>query len=231
MTDPPRRRPANPTGVAGHGRSWLIAAAIAVLLVLLLRAFVVQSFTVPSTSMEPTIEPGDRLLANRMVRGDSVRRGDVVVFNGDRAFGARDPDPAPLGRVLDLGASVLSIGGTDYVKRVIGVPGDRVRCCSPSGLLVVNGTPVAEPYLHPGDNPSDLTFDVVVPPGRIWVMGDHRSDSSDSRAYLGQPGGGMVRLDDVIGQASVRYWPPGRLGSLADAGVLSTVPSTPGAGH
>lgn len=200
---------------------------------LVLRALVVQSFSVPSGSMEPTIEPGDRLLASRLVRGDSVHRGDVVVFDGAHAFGSGEPsDDGVLAQVRHAMASLLSIdAGTDYVKRVVGVPGDEVVCCDGSGRLVVNQVAVQEPYLFPGDAPSDLTFDVTVPKGRIWVMGDHRSDSSDSRSYLGHAGGGMVSMDDVIGQATVRYWPLGRLGSLGSAATLSTVPSTSGAGH
>lgn len=210
MTDAPTR-PDGRASVSSHGRGWLTVAVLAALLVVLLRTVVVESFTVPSDSMAPTIHPGDRLLANRLVRGPSVHRGDIVVFDGSRAFAAA--------------------GSADYVKRVVGQPGDHVVCCAPSGQLVVNGVPLTEPYLQAGDRPSELTFDVTVPAGRIWVMGDHRSDSSDSRAYLGQPGGGMVPLDDVIGQVAVRYWPLGRLGSLGGAASLSSFPPTPGASH
>ena len=125
-------------------------------LVVLLRAFVVQSFSVPSGSMEPTIEPGDRILANRLVRGDDVHRGDIVVFDGTRAFPVSGEEPssgalATLGRTL-AGALTLDTG-TDYVKRVIGLPGDRVTCCDASGHLQVNGVGVEEPYLMPGDSP------------------------------------------------------------------------------
>jgi signal peptidase I len=117
---------------------------------------------------------------------------------------------------MDSMASSLSIrlNESDYVKRVVGLPGDHVVCCDISGLLTVNGIAVVEPYLYPGDKPSDLTFDVTVPVERVWVMGDHRSDSADSRAHLGDPGGGMVRLDDVIGRAGMIYWPPSRVGVL-----------------
>lgn len=208
---------------------WARLLAVALVLVVLVRALLVQSFSVPTGSMEPTIRPGDRLLASRLVRGDSVHRGDIVVFDGRAAF---EDDPARgAAGVLRSAASLLAIDtGTDYVKRVIGLPGDHVVCCDPSGRLVVNDAPVDEPYLQPGDAPSEVTFDVTVPAGRLWVMGDHRSDSSDSRAYLGRPGGGMVPVDDVIGQATMRYWPLGRLGSLGGPGALSTVPAS-GAGH
>lgn len=196
---------------------WVYAAAVVTVLVLVLglRQFLVQSFSVPSISMEPTIEPGDRLLVNRLVRGAGLHRGDIVVFDGTTAFPASGEGGAD----------------ADYVKRVIGLPGDHVVCCDPTGRLLVDDTPVDEPYLWPGDQPSALTFDVTVPPSSLWVMGDHRSESGDSRAYLGRPGGGMVPFRDVIGQATVRYWPPGRLGSLGGPGPVSVVPSPAGAGQ
>ncbi len=205
---------------APRTRWWVyaLAALAVVVLVVGLRQFLVQSFSVPSVSMQPTIEPGDRLLVNRLVRGDGLHRGDIVVFDGTRAFPAGD-----------------GAGTTDYVKRVIGLPGDHVVCCDvASGRLLLNGVPLDEPYLWPGDRPSTLTFDVTVPAGGMWVMGDHRSESGDSRAYLGRPGGGVVPLRDVIGQATVRYWPPGRLGTLGSTqgpGPVSTVPSPVGAGQ
>jgi signal peptidase I len=91
--------------------------------------------------------------------------------------------------------------------------------------MTVNDVAVNELYLYPGDKPSDLTFDVTVPPERVWLMGDHRSDSSDSRAHLGDPGGGMVRLDDVIGRAALVYWPPNRAGVLRAPASLDGIPA------
>jgi signal peptidase I len=205
-----------------------------VVLVVLLRAFLVQSFSVTSGSMEPTLDPGDRILANRLVNGDDVHRGDIVVFDGTEAFpvSSGQPSTGPLATLGRAAAGVLTLDtGTDYVKRVVGLPGDRVTCCDASGRLEVNGVGVDEPYVMPGDRPSDLTFDVVVPPGHLWVMGDHRSASGDSRSYLGRPGGGMVAERAVIGQVTMRYWPPGRLGSLGGPGPMSTVPSPAGAGQ
>jgi signal peptidase I len=197
---------------------------------LLVRGFLVQSFSVQSVSMQPTIEPGDRVLVNRMHRGSSVQRGDVVVFDGTAAFGSGE-SAGGVGQVLRSMASLFSVDtGTDYVKRVVGMPGDRVACCDASGRVSVNGIPQDEPYLYPGDEPSALRFDVIVPPGRIWVMGDHRSQSGDSRSRLGHPGGGMVSLDDVVGTVWVRYWPVGRLGTLPRPGA-SLVPTLSGAGR
>jgi signal peptidase I len=216
---------------------WWPYVVFGVVLVILLRAFVVQSFSVPSESMQPSIEPGDRLLVNRFVRGDDVRRGDIIVFDGTEVFpAASDGDggsaSGPLGSLgRALGALLALDTGTDYVKRVIGLPGDRVTCCDASGRVTVNGVGVDEPYLLPGDRPSDLTFDVRVPNGHLWVMGDHRSASGDSRSYLGRPGGGMVPVEEVIGQVAVRYWPPGRVGSTGGPGPVSTIPSPAGAGQ
>lgn len=188
---------------------------MALLVVLLVRGVLVQSFSVMSTSMQPTLEPGERILVSRVHRGPSVTRGDVVVFDGDAAFGGR-PGSGPLGQVMRSMASLFSLDtGTDYVKRVIGAPGDRVACCDAAGSVTVNGMPLPEPYLYAGDAASTTRFDAVVPLGRIWVLGDHRSQSGDSRSRLGQPGGGMVALDDVIGTVWVRYWPVGRLGTLS----------------
>ena len=173
-------------------------------LVLIARGFLVQSYYIPSGSMEPTLELGDRLLVNKVGVASALRRGDLVVFDGTHAFA----------------------NNTDYVKRVVGLPGDHVVCCDAARLLTVNGTAIKEPYLYPGDQSSELTFDVLVPSERIWVMGDHRSDSADSRAHLGDPGGGMVRLDDVIGRVAVIYWPPSRAGVPDVADSLGKIPVT-----
>ncbi len=211
---------------------WLIVVGAGFVLTLLVRGLLVQSFYIPSGSMEPTLEPDDRLLVNKIGVVSSLQRGDLVVFDGTRTFaghagGAGSEQSSTAGKALSEMASMLSIqtNQTDYVKRVVGLPGDHVLCCDASGLLTVNGVGVKEPYLFPGDKPSDLTFAVTVPAERIWVMGDHRSESSDSRAHLGDPGGGMVRLDDVIGRAGMVYWPPGRAGVLAAANSLANIPA------
>ena len=191
---------------------------------MLVRGLFVDSYYIPSGSMEPTLRPGDRVLINKIGGASSLRRGDLVVFDGTHIFA--EPSAVPgssqssaLGRIMAAMASRLSIhiNESDYVKRVVGLPGDHVACCDLRGLLTVNGVAVDEPYLYPGDKPSNLTFDVTVPAGHLWVMGDHRSDSSDSRAHLGDPGGGMVPLDDVIGRVGLIYWPPSRVGVLAGA--------------
>ena len=215
---------------ARRGPSWLLLAGTALLVMMLVRGLLVQSFYVPSGSMEPTIEPGDRILVNKLVSGDAVRRGDVVVFDGTTTFAAADrtsyQSKGFTGRVVAGAASIVGVqlGEQDFVKRVIGLPGDHVVCCDEQGRLTVNGTPLTESYLNAGDRPSDLTFDVTVPAGRLWVMGDHRSDSADSRSHLGDPGGGTVRVGDVVGRAWVTYWPLSRLGGFQTPDALADIP-------
>ena len=212
------------------GPSWLLLIGIAVLVMMLVRGFLVQSFYVPSGSMEPTIQPGDRILVNKLVSADGLHRGDVVVFDGTTSFAAGDREPhqddGVIGRVLGSAASLVGIdlGEQDFVKRVIGLPGDHVVCCDAQARLTVNGTPLTEPYVMPGDKASEQAFDITVPAGRLWVMGDHRSDSADSRSHLGDPGGGTVRLDDVIGRAGATYWPLSRVGGFDSPEALADIP-------
>jgi signal peptidase I len=210
----------------------LVVVGVAIVLMMLVRGLLLESFYIPSASMEPTLTPQDRILVNKIGGASSVQRGDLVVFDGthtfaDRAAGPGSGQGSAVARIMVSMASTLSIhlNESDYVKRVVGLPGDHVVCCDAKGLLTINGTEVQEPYLYPGDRPSDLTFDVTVPPGRLWVMGDHRSDSADSRAHLGDPGGGMVRLDDVIGRAGMIYWPPGRVGILRAPASWADIPA------
>ena len=158
-----------------------------------MRAAVADVYLIPTASMEPLLRPGDRVVASRLVTwaGD-VRRGDVVVFDGAGSFG----------------------DSSRYAKRVVGVGGDRVSCCASSGEVLVNAQPLTEPYVYPGDEPSEVQFDVVVPAGRLWVMGDHRSVSADSRAHLAAPGGGMVREDRVVGRVVAVVWPLDRISGV-----------------
>lgn len=211
----------------------LLLAGVGLVLMLMVRGFLVQSFYIPTGSMEPTLEPNDRILVNKIGVESSLQRGDLVVFDGSRTFAPHAADGAVgaddgsrLGKALGEMASLLSIqtSQSDYVKRVVGLPGDHVVCCDANHLITVNNVPVDELYLYPGDQPSDLTFDVTVPAGRVWLMGDHRSVSADSRAHLGDPGGGMVRLDDVVGRAAMIYWPPNRVGILRAPAFLDRIP-------
>lgn len=197
-----------------------LAAFIVVLL--LVSAFVAQPFLIPSASMTPTLKVGDRTLVNKLAYrfGNSPKRGDVVVFDGTGSFmqeGAERNPVAGLLRKAGAAVGLVKPSETDYVKRVIGVGGDRIRCCDKRGRIEVNGVPLDEDYLHPGDAPSVVPFDVKVPRGRLWVMGDHRSESSDSRDHLGDPGGGTVPVDRVVGRADLLVWPVKRWGTPHEA--------------
>ncbi|MFD7434448.1 signal peptidase I [Streptomyces sp. NPDC059861] len=177
---------------------------------LLLNTFVVQPFRIPSGSMERELRIGDRVLVNKLAYrfGAQPRRGEVVVFDGTGYF-----------------------GNADYVKRVVGVGGDHVVCCDKEGRLQVNGRSVDEStFLYPGDGASTVAFDVVVPGGTLFVLGDHRSASSDSRDHLGSPGGGMIPVDGVIGRADWIVWPVGHATHLDRTGAYARVPAADG-GH
>ncbi|MGE5131862.1 MAG: signal peptidase I [Gemmatimonadota bacterium] len=187
----------------------------ALILALLIKTFIVQAFFIPSGSMEDTLLIGDKVLVNKLVYDfRPVHRGDVVVFNGE---GSWDPAPlAPTPPLQRLWDSITGLFGTapgvhDYIKRVIGIPGDHVACCNAHGQVTVNGVPLSEkPYLYPGDSPSVTHFHATVPPGNLWVMGDHRSVSYDSRLHMGDPGGGSIPKDKVVGRAFVIVWPVSR---------------------
>ena len=183
----------------------LVALAIAVLV----KTFLVQPFYIPSESMETTLLVGDRVLVSKLEPGPlSLERGDVAVFVDPGGWlPAGNPEPGPLVRTLTFVGLLPANSGEHLIKRVIGLPGDTVECCDDSGRLLVNGLPIDEPYLFAGDSPSQVEFSVAVPPGRLWVMGDHRSVSEDSRYHLGDPGGGSVPLDNVVGRAVLVMWP------------------------
>lgn len=197
-----------------------VLVVIALVLALIVKTYVIQAFYIPSGSMQNTLAIGDRVLINKVVyhtRG--IDRGDIVVFNGQ---GSWDPETAPppsdpVVRFFDAVEGVVGIthGSDIYIKRVIGLPGDHVRCCDTQGRITVNGVPLTEQsYLFPGNSPSAQAFSVTVPPGSLWVMGDHRAVSYDSRGHLGDPGGGTIPENAVIGRAFVIIWPPSRWGSL-----------------
>lgn len=201
----------------------LIVVALAIALVI--KTFVVQPFFIPSSSMEDSLMISDKVLVNKLVyHFRSIEPGDIVVFNGVGSWNASPPPSHPSGdpvvRAYDAtlrplfhsiaGLFGTPLGQTDYIKRVIGVPGDRVKCCNAQGLVTVNGVPLHESsYLYPGAAPSDVRFNVVVPKGRIWVMGDNRAISYDSRLHQNDPGHGTVPESHVIGRAFVIVWPPG----------------------
>ena len=195
---------AAPPARPGSSWRWLRDLVVVVLVALLVswgvRTFLVRSFYIPSASMEDTLMIDDRVIVNELVPDlVGLDRGDVVVFH----------DP---GGWLPGGA----VGGDDeLIKRVVGLPGDTVSCCDAEGRMLVNGEPVDEPYLADPDGPaSTIPFDVTVPEGAIWVMGDNRAHSADSRLHQSGPYDGFVPLDHVVGRAFVIVWPVSRWGGL-----------------
>jgi signal peptidase I len=169
-------------------------ALVGVLLVLVANSLVAEVRTVGSGSMRPTLAPNERILVTKAgVDRWALDRGAVVLFDAaDLWVPAGDPE------------------GTVFVKRVIGVPGDRITCCSPQGQLARNGQALVEPYL--ADPRTDQqSFDVVVPAGHYWLMGDDRADSADARSHLGDPGGGNVPASRIIGTVAAVVWPPSAL--------------------
>ncbi|GAB3172584.1 hypothetical protein GCM10027259_09720 [Micromonospora palomenae] len=198
---------------------------VAFCLAVLIRTFLLQAFFIPSGSMEDTLLIGDRVLVNKVVYDvrDPVR-GEVVVFRGtDRWVPQEVQEPEPgfadkVGRTFGDLVGVSRPGEKDFIKRVIGVPGDRVKCCDDQGRVLVNGTPLDEPYVvrnSPLDVPPNAREcrsrrfeEVVVPPGQIFVMGDHRLVSQDARCQ------GPVPIDNVVGRAFMVVWPSQRWTSL-----------------
>ena len=181
----------------------LVASAV-------IKTFLVQMFFVPSGSMRPLFVDDDRILVQKISYWTGgVERGDVVVFDdpGGRWLGAEGvPHLTPVQKGLsELG---LYPTGGHLVKRVIGIGGDHVMCCDRAGRVVVNDVPLKEkPYIMSGSVPSERRFDVTVPAGRLWVMGDNRGNSEDSRFHQELPGGGTVPDDDVVGKVWAIVWP------------------------
>lgn len=198
-----------------------IMVVLVVALTALLRGFVVGPYMIPSGSMENTLQVGDKILVNKLAyRFGDVQRGDVIVFDGTGSFSPEVRTKEPSDPLAKAGNWVKELfGGTpvgekDFVKRVIGVPGDKVECrrTSKGFAMFVNGVRLSEkPYLFPGNAPCDREFRgenaVTVPEGRLWVMGDHRELSADSRSHVADGHFGTVPEDEVIGRAFVVAWP------------------------
>jgi signal peptidase I len=207
-----------------HELPVLIVVALAI--ALLIKTFVVQAFFIPSSSMEDTLLIGDKVLVNKIVYHlRPIKPGDIIVFDGAGSWNPQPAaEPASSDPIVRLYRATLvplahSIGGlfgtapgqTDYIKRVIGVPGDHVACCDAQGDVTVNGVALHESsYLFPGAAPSEIRFSEVVPPGRLWVMGDNRLVSDDSRLHRDDPGSGTIPENKVIGRAFMIVWPPSR---------------------
>lgn len=189
---------------------------LAVLATALLRGLVVDVYTVHQDSMLPTLDDGERILVDRGYPGEGgVQRGDIIVFDGTGSFAPYESGEGAFAQAMAQIGHWVGIGSPPdtYVKRVIGVEGDTVACCDEQGRVTVDGEPLQEDYLFaPVDAQSpasETSFESQVPPGRVWVMGDHREVSIDSRALLGAPGGGMISEDRIIGRATDVFWPWG----------------------
>lgn len=218
--EPPRR-----SRLASWLRETAIIVVSALVLSMLIKTFLVQSFYIPSGSMEDTLMVGDRVLVTKLAPGPlDVHRGDVVVFKDPGGWLQPDGDDEPAGLDKVVTDALTYVGllpqdsGEHLIKRIIGLPGDTVECCEEQGRVSVNGVPLDEPYLGPGAEPSEMEFSVLVPEGHLWVMGDNRQNSRDSRYHQGDPGGGAIPLDNVVGVAFLTLWPLDRATVLRNPG-------------
>jgi len=195
-------------------REVLIIVVSALVLSLVIKTFFFQSFWIPSASMENTLVENDRILVTKWRPGPlALRHGDVVVFKDPNNWLQHDPADNPTG-LSKVGAEVLTFtgllpedAGEHLIKRIVGLPGDVVSCTDADATVEVNGESVDEPYIKPGTQPCGREFEVTVPPGYLWVMGDNRDNSADSRAHMGEPGGGTIPIDNVVGTTFAVVWP------------------------
>ncbi len=194
-------------------REFPILVIVALAVSLLIKTFLVQFFYIPSGSMENTLQIQDRVAVNKVpFISRSISRGDVVVFR-DPANWLPEPYAATENKVVaKIKEGLVTVGVLPnpakqfLVKRVIGVAGDNVICCS-NGKLTINGKETTEPYIFAGNKPSEMNFNVTVPEGKIWVMGDHRGSSADSRYHQDDVNNGFVPVDKVTGRVFAIIWP------------------------
>lgn len=194
-----------------------ILLVVAVVVAIVVRTFVLQTFYIPSISMQHTLEINDRVLVNKVVYHlRDPDRGEIVVFEAPLDWRSNPEDK-------------------DFIKRVVGVGGDQIACCDPEQRLIINGRPLDEPYLYSQNGVSDVAaipqFEVVVPDGRLWLLGDHRSSSGDSMDHYQRSGGDImaatVSEDAVIGRAFVLFWPFDRARWLSAPDTFDAVPEVP----
>jgi len=203
--------------VWGGIKEILIIAVMALVLSFIVKTWLIQAFYIPSGSMENTLVRDDRVIVSKLTPGPfDLNRGDIVVFRDPGNWLGTVPETNEGGtresvrRVLQFVGLVPDDSDDHLIKRVIGLPGDHVVCCDKNGQLTNNGVSITEPYIKPGDTPGGgkASFDITVPPGKVWVMGDHRSDSSDSRFHDDGTGAtGSVPIEDITGRSVMIVWP------------------------
>lgn len=204
----------------------VVVVVMALAISLVVKTFLVQAFYIPSGSMENTLLEDDRVVVSKLTPGPfALHRGDIVVFKdpGDWLPPPVEPDEGLVRHAIRSTLTFVGLlphdSGEHLIKRVIGLPGDTVVCCDSAGRVTVNGAPLDEDYLYPGGVPSAKTFSKTVPDGSLWVMGDHREISEDSRVH------GFVPEDSVIGKAFVLVWPLDRARGIGrPEGVFADVP-------
>jgi signal peptidase I len=194
-----------------------VLLGVAILVAVLVRAFVLQTFYIPSQSMEHTLNVWDRVLVNKLVYDfRDPHRGEIIVFKAPTEWQNGEE-------------------GEDFIKRIIGEPGDRVQCCDPQGRLIINGKAIDEPFIYHDadgtqDPAADKDFDITVPAGRLWVMGDHRSASGDSLEHYEETGDvtkSTITEDSIVGRAFTVFWPVGRAKWLGVPDEFDDVPAAP----
>ncbi|PSL39777.1 signal peptidase I [Labedella gwakjiensis] len=216
-------------------RDLLVIFVVALLVSFLVKTFLIRSFYIPSGSMQNTLQIDDRIIVNQLVpEVVPLSRGDVIVFRdpGGWLDSAPEPERSPVVEAIDWTLGLVGLTSPDndehLIKRLIGLPGDHVVCCNTLGQMSVNGVPLDEPYVLLPDASSPVSkdaFDVVVPEDSLWVMGDNRWNSKDSRYNTSTPGGGFVPIDDVVGRAFVVSWPMSHWAWLDDyPSVFDAVP-------
>jgi signal peptidase I len=191
-----------------------ILIVVALVVSLFIKSFLVQFFYIPSGSMENTLQVQDRVAVNKVpFISDNIKRGDIVVFRDPNNWLPENLENSSNSLTSKAKSLLVTVGvlpnpAKQYlVKRVVGVAGDRIVCCGDSGKLSINGVEVSEPYIYGGDAPSDMKFDVTVPEGKLWVMGDHRGASADSRYHQDDINSGFVPLKTVSGRVVAVIWP------------------------
>lgn len=199
--------------VIGGIKELALIIAVALLLSFLIKTFLFRAFYIPSGSMEDTLQIGDRVFVNLLVPEPmSLKHGDIVVFKDSQGWlGNSVAQPGPIENMFIALGIAPDNSSEHLIKRVIGLPGDRVVCCTSQGAVSVNDQPIAEPYLpsdaQHGSGHDSPKFDAVVPAGKVWVMGDNRNNSRDSRFHQDSLGKGFVPLEDIVGKATVIAWP------------------------